>query len=222
MLSKVLKGKNAQQVRSMAFTIVPPAPSELHPQTSPRMVSTQSPGGEEHANLAGRIRELESELQTAKQVAFDSGFRQGEQQAGAAIAPVLERMNSSLHNLIAMRPTLRRQAEKDAVGLSLQIARRILHRELNVDKNALNALARVVFDRLTRTEKCHIKLNPRFADAVRSALPVGVTPQVQIEADPDCEPGTFILRCPEGTIDASIGSQLDEISRGLTDRLAPQ
>jgi flagellar biosynthesis/type III secretory pathway protein FliH len=33
--------------------------------------------------------------------------------------------------------------------------------------------------------------------------------------------GTFVIRSSEGTMDASLDAQLDEISRGLTDRLSP-
>ena len=114
---------------------------------------------------------------------------------------------------------MRLLAEKDAVGLSLQIARRVLHRELSIDGNALNALARVVFDRLTRSESWQLTVHPQFADGIRSSLPAGSADKIRIESDPSCPPGTFIVRSPEGKIDASVDSQLAEIERGLTDRL---
>ena len=104
--------------------------------------------------------------------------------------------------------------------LSLRIARRILHRELNIDHNALNALARVVFDRLSRSESWELTVHPQFAEAVRASLPAGSVSKIRIETDPSCVPGTFIVRSAEGTIDASIDSQLTEIDHGLTDRLA--
>jgi flagellar biosynthesis/type III secretory pathway protein FliH len=42
---------------------------------------------------------------------------------------------------------------------------------------------------------------------------------VQIEPDPNCAPGTLIIHSSEGMIDASVDAQLEEISRGLADRL---
>ncbi|HVY92392.1 MAG TPA: FliH/SctL family protein, partial [Bryobacteraceae bacterium] len=110
---------------------------------------------------------------------------------------------------------LRRRAEKDTVELALKIARRVLHRELNADVNALNALARVVFDRMTRAENWELTVHPRFADSVRGALPANV----QIHADEACELGTLRVRYEDGAIDASVDQQLAEIGRGIADRL---
>ena len=162
---------------------------------------------------------LEAAAETAKREAFEAGRQQGEQQARGELAPVIERMNASIAEVIGMRPELRRRAEKDAVELSLQIARRVLHRELSIDNNALNALARVVFDRLGRTESWQLTIHPKFAEAIRGALPAGSGDKVRIEADPSCQPGTLIVRSAEGVIDGSVDSQLAEIDRGLTDRL---
>jgi flagellar assembly protein FliH len=158
-------------------------------------------------------------MATVKRDAFDAGLRQGEQDARAALAPVLARMNASIADLISMRPELRRRAEKDTVELSLKIARRVLHRELSIDSNALNALARVVFERLTRSESWQLTVHPQFADAIRGALPAASADRVRIEADASCAPGTLIVRCEDGVIDASVDNQLAEIGRGLTDRL---
>ena len=72
-------------------------------------------------------------------------------------------MNGSLAELAGMRHELRRRAEKDVVQLALLIAKRVLHRELNVDTNALTALARVVFERLARAESYRVTVNPQFA-----------------------------------------------------------
>ncbi len=220
MLSKILKGPGARQIPVMSFSAAIPAVSEL--KQTPGLVSSdrQRVVGEDQVVLLEKIRVLEGQRAAAEREAFEFGRQQGEQKARAEVAPMLERMNASIVEIIGMRPELRRRAEKDAVELSLQIGRRVLHRELNIDNSALNALARVVFDRLTRAESWRLTVHPQFADAIRGALPANSGVKVQIEADPSCAPGTFIMRCPEGTIDASVDSQLAEISRGLADRLA--
>jgi len=204
----------------MAFHAAIPAVSELGPSRALSGAGVESAeAGEGQSALRDRIRALEAALEAAKREAFDAGYRQGEQNARTALTPVLERLNASIAQVVDMRPDLRRRAEKDAVELSLQIARRVLHRELAIDGNALNALARVVFDRLARTESWQLTVHPQFADAIRGALPAGSINKVQIEADGSCAQGTLIVRYGEGTIDASIESQLAEIDRGLTDRL---
>jgi flagellar biosynthesis/type III secretory pathway protein FliH len=89
-----------------------------------------------------------------------------------------------------------------------------------VDDSALTALARVVFDRLARAESYLVVVHPQFAAAVGAALRGNRTGQVRVEPDPDCALGTFIVRTGDGLIDASVEAQLEEIGRGLTDRLA--
>jgi len=216
MLSKVLKASEARLIPAMAFaTAATPVHTPL-----PTAPSDRQGSGEEQAAFLEKIRSLEVAMATVKREAFDAGREQGEQQARAALQPVLERLNASIVEVVSMRPELRRCAEKDAVELSLQIARRVLHRELNIDGNALNALARVVFDRLTRSETWQLTVHPQFADAIRGSLPAGSAERVRLIIDPSCAPGTFVVRSEDGTIDASIDSQLAEIDRGLTDRLS--
>jgi flagellar assembly protein FliH len=170
--------------------------------------------------LQDQLRRLEARAAAERREAFESGRRQGEQEARAEIQPALERMSASVNELAALRPELRRRAERDAVQLALLIARRILHRELSVDENALTALARVAFERLTRSESYTVTVHPRFAASITAALPAAQASRIRIEPDPACAPGTLMFHSSDGTIDASLDSQFDEISRGLTDRLA--
>ena len=221
MLSKVLRGAEARQAQAMTFAAAGAGPKQPSPRSpQPGGGASFPDGGDDRAVLLGKIRALESEMADAKRTAFDAGRQQGEQQARAALAPVIERLNASIAAVVSMRPGLRRRAEKDAVELSLQIARRVLHRELSLDSQALNALARVVFDRLARSESWQLTVHPQFADSIRGALPAGSADKVRIEVDPGCAPGTLVVRSAEGVIDASVDSQLAEIGRGLADRIS--
>jgi flagellar assembly protein FliH len=213
MLSKVLKGSGARTVPAMSFATAA-APGVVRNIAAERPASS-----EEQTALLQKVRSLEAAMAVVKGEAFEAGRAQGEQQARAALVPVMERMNASIAEIVNLRPELRRAAEKDAVELSLHIARRVLHRELTIDGNALNALARIVFDRLNRSETWQLTVHPQFAEAIRASLPAGSAGRVHIDIDAACLPGTFVVRSEDGTIDASVDSQLAEITRGLTDRL---
>jgi len=167
-----------------------------------------------------KVQELERRLQDEKREAFEAGLLEGEQRSRAEWQPVVERLNRSVAEALATRSEMRKRAERDAVQLALLIAQRVLHRELSVDDGALVAVARVAFDRMTRSESYRITVHPRFAPSIAGALPATQSSRVHIDPDPDCAPGTLIIRSPEGTIDASVQTQLEEITRGLTDRLA--
>ncbi|HEY4087424.1 MAG TPA: FliH/SctL family protein [Bryobacteraceae bacterium] len=209
MLSKVLKGAEALRVQPMSFSDASGTGAPMR-----RPVPAEA-GGADETYLMEKIRRLEADAAASAKAAVERGRREGEEATRAAIAPVIERLNASLADVIALRPELRRRAEKDTVELALKIAKRVLHRELSVDANALNALARVVFDRLARMESWQMTVHPRFADSVRGALPANV----RIEPDDACELGTLRVRYEDGTIDASVDQQLAEIGRGIADRL---
>jgi len=158
-------------------------------------------------------------IEAIRSAAFEEGKRQGERQARAELEPVMQRLTASLGEIVDLRPDLRRGAERDVIDLALLIAKRVLHREISVDQEALTAIARVAFERLARAESWRVTIHPRFAEAILSAIPASQISRMKIEADPACSPGTLIVHSSEGTLDASVDVQLEEISRGLTDRL---
>jgi flagellar assembly protein FliH len=214
MLSKVINRRNAGLIQAIVF----PA---LSPGSVPFRSQTQEPGEERHETAALRenLHQLQVRADTDRRNAQEAGRRQGDQEARAELQPVMERLHASIAEIVGMRSDLRRRAERDVVQLALLIAKRVLHRELSVDEGALTAIARVAFERLTHAESYTITVHPRFAPSVASALSASQTGRVHIAPDPNCAEGTLIIRSADGVIDASVDAQLEEIERGLTDRL---
>jgi flagellar assembly protein FliH len=220
MLSKVLSGRETGRAQPLMFSAVSECRIEPVTEKDPAESSADNPALEKEIRmLRERVFHLEGEVAAAKRDSFEAGRRQGDQQARAETAPVIERIAASLKELTGLRQEIHLKAEKDMVELALLIAKRVLHREISVDANALTALARVVFDRLVRAESWRVTVHPRFAAPIAAALTSGQTSRVQIEPDPNCALGTLIVRSEEGRIDASVDAQLEEISRGLADRL---
>ena len=216
MLSKVLTGADARQFHAAAFPELSGSPER------PRESAGDHPSGDDSADvqLRERFERAEAERAGERRDAFEQGRQRGEQQARAELQPVLEKLGAALSDLADLRPGLRRRAERDVVQLSLLIAKRVLHREISVDSEALSAMARVAFERLVRAESFRVRIHPRFAAAIRAVIPPVQAARVVIEPDESCAPGTLVIHSSEGTVDASIDTQLEEISRGLTDRLA--
>ncbi|MDP9054941.1 MAG: FliH/SctL family protein [Acidobacteriota bacterium] len=221
MLSKVLSGAETAGIEKLIF------PQLKEPLSASRIsFGTPPDSAGQTGDLRAQIQQLELRLDSERREAFEAGRAAGGSDARAELQPVLERLNNSTAEILAMRGDLRRRAERDVVQLALLIAQRVLHRQLTVDEEALTAIARVAFERLSRSESYRITVNPKFAAAVSSVAPASHASRVEFDLDPDCAPGTLIVRSSDGangigsTLDASIDTQLEEIGRGLTDRLS--
>jgi flagellar assembly protein FliH len=221
MLSKVLRNVDAIQAQVLVFpNLAGYEPgTDVHASVEDAGTGPEKGTHDDSAGLREKLYQLEAQAAAERREAFETGKHQGEQQARAELQPVMERLNASIAQTLELRSELRQRAERDVVQFALLIAKRILHRQLSVDEGALNAIARIAFERLTRSESYRVTVHPKFAAAITSALPGSHAARVQIDPDPTCALGTLTIQSAEGVIDASVDAQLDEISRGLTDRL---
>lgn len=176
----------------------------------------------ETAALRNRLIETEQTAREAVEAARRQGFAEGETQgraqAGSELEPVLARLARSLEEISSLRPRLREEAESDVVQLSLAIARRVLHRELSLEPEAIQALVQVALDRLARQEIYRVHIHPAQESAVRGALSAHHS-AVEVHADPRLEVGALVFETNRGKMDASVAAQFEEIERGLTDRV---
>jgi flagellar assembly protein FliH len=154
------------------------------------------------------------------QEAYQRGLREGEAAARAALQPVLDRLAHSIDVVAGMRGRARREAEGDLLKLSIAIARRILHRELSVDPDALSGLIKVALEKVQQQEIHRVRVHPDLEAAVRRALENHAAGRsVQVTPDPGRLPGDVVFETQRGSLDASVETQLQEIGRGLADRL---
>ena len=167
-------------------------------------------------------REFEARLQQERAAAFEAGQREAELAAQAAARQELlehyERLSRSIEDLAGCRDRYRSEVEHEAVQLSLEIARRILRRELTVDPEAVLGLLRAALEPVSMREVLEVRIHPSHAEIVRDALhKTGAPAAIAITGDPHLEPGAVLVETRRGGFDASAETQLDEIQRGFAD-----
>ena len=144
----------------------------------------------------------------------------GRQRASAEIQPVIDRMARSIEEIGGLRARLRAEAEADLVQLSLAIARRVLRRELAIDPEALHGLILGALEKLRGQEISRVRVHPAHVSLLTESLRQNsAAAKVEVVADPSRAVGTVIFETQRGNLDASVDSQLQEIERGLADRL---
>lgn len=171
---------------------------------------------------AGTQPPVEDTGEARVHAAYNRGVADGEstaqQRASALAAPVLANFASLLKELAAARKNARQEAEESMVKLALGIARRVLHREMATDPDAILGLVRSGFDRLNSRELHKLRLSPGDAQIVlEHRADLAIPPAVEISADAGLAPGSAIFETTRGELDLSIQTQLEEIERGFAD-----
>ncbi len=189
----------------------PPIPQFGQAQTPPSMAAHSAQFDESDRERIER---------EAYQRGFAEGKNLGKEQASAELQPVLERLTRCLAELAALRPRMRREAEKDLVTLAIAIARRVLHRELTLDPQSIEVLIKVALDRLESRELCTVRIHPDQEAIIRKLLErFSSAHKIEIITDKALQAGDVLLETQHGSIDASVDAQLNEIERGFADRL---
>ena len=184
-----------------------------------------APSQADAADLERRLMEAglahQTELAQSKQNAFQEGMRQGRGEAAVAVNECNEKLAKTLAELGTFKRKLRADAEREVVKLSLAIARRILNRELATDPDALQGIVHAALGKLQARDIWQVRIGPHGSDTLNAVLErAGLGGTVKVKIDPALHPGDLIIETPAGELDASVNTQLHEIERGFTERLA--
>ncbi len=180
--------------------------------------------GGESARLRTQISELNSTREQDLRQAYESGVRTAEaasrQQAQEQVRIVVEKLTDAVTRISSLRNETIARAEADTMRLAIEIARRILHREVAVDPSSLHALIKAALDKLQSQEIYRVRIHPELDGVLRACLrEAGRTQAIEVVSDPTLPQGGAIFEISRGALDASVETQLREIERGLTDRL---
>src|ERR1017187_386547 len=183
-----------------------------------------APASEELSQLRAKVSGFASQMEKQSQEAFDAGLRAGEAAAKESLESdvrgSIERLAATLVEVASLRAETIHRAEVDTVRLAVEIARRVLHRELTVDTSALGALIKAALEKLQAQEVYRVRVHPDQAKIVRSCLDeMGRSQAIEVINDASQSRGGAVFEISRGALDASVETQLREIECGLTDQL---
>ncbi len=112
--------------------------------------------------------------------------------------------------------------EGEVVQLTLNIARKILHREAQVDPLVLAAVVRIALGKIDGATSVVLRVNPQCASDWRlfmqRQVDIGQVPEIL--EDPSQPPDRCSLETSMGRTELGLDIQLKEIEQGLMDLLA--
>ena len=138
------------------------------------------------------------------------------------VAKERARLTSTIEQFHVIRAAYFQKVEGEVVGLALAIARKILHREAQIDPLLLAGIVRVALEQIRSATTVILRTHPKNAHDWRMFLSTHLPPSEMpdIVEDPAQAPDVCRLETSVGTTEIGIDVQLKEIERGLLDLLA--
>jgi len=195
------------------------------PEASPfRYAEVQPTSGA--GSAASAEQAAEERIRRSEAEAFERGRQSGEQQLrasyDAAIAGARNHVLQTINEFARERSSYYRRVEGEVVQLALAIARKILHREAQLDPQALAGIVRVTLEKLDAGTRIDLHVHPQEAADWRHyfACQMEGPPVPEVHEDPALPTGECRIVTSLGSTEIGIQSQLKEIETGLLDLLA--
>ena len=185
----------------------------------------QNGASEETANWTGQDDDPLARLQEVQRQAFEQGRLQGETQAKAGaqaeITAEREGLRKSLEKFKQERRAYFARIESEVVQLALAIAKKILHREAQMDPLLLAGMVHVALEKLDAGTRIRMRTHPsdiRLWTEYFSQQPTVSAPR-ELVGDSNLRRGECVLETESGGTQISLDGQLKEIEQGFLDLL---
>lgn len=168
----------------------------------------------------------EKELQAREKAAWGRGVQEGETHARAEYEKALTRIQDSLAAAIREfgreRGAYYQRLETEAIRLVLAIARKVLHREAQMDPLVLTGVVRVALDKMSAGTTLKLRTHPAQVDLWNQYFTQQVDlPHIpEVIGDGALEHHQCVLETSLGVTDLGLETQLKEIEQGFFDLLA--
>jgi flagellar assembly protein FliH len=182
---------------------------------NPLAIPDEPPVPEEEAESSPDLAALEK-------AAYEKGFLQGEkaatERAEGKIDSVMRRYAESIGEIQKLRSALYAQVEREVVKLAIAVARRIVHREIQVDREIVQTLVHVALSHVAEKSAVTLCLNPddyAYLLERRAELSQSEGRQITLMADNSIQRGGCFIQTNCGDIDARVEEQFREVEQSF-------
>lgn len=160
-----------------------------------------------------RAEEIERE-------AFERGVAEGHASVSREIdnqvADLRQQLSRTISELMTLHSEITSKAEREMVELSIEMAKKIVQREVTVDREVALTLARVALTRLHSRSTTIIRLHPDdYAHAIAHRERLESDGTVEILEDRSVGLGGCVIQTDMGDVDARIVQQFRELEKGF-------
>lgn len=188
----------------------------------PALAGTEPAGESDEAHLSPP--DLAEVREAARLEGYQAGFEQGHAHGLAAaeeqIADSIRRLSDLLSTIHQKHATFFRAAERQVVGLALQIAQKVIEREVeNMPDLAVNVIRSALEEMDARTAM-RVRVHPDDAELLQrrwsQVVPPGIgSERIELQPDERIQPGGGIIETTHGQVDAQLDTKLAQLGNAL-------
>jgi flagellar assembly protein FliH len=227
MLSKIIKGSKQPGFNHMPYRFPEALTSSLERGVPAwRLAEPHTMGSAEAGATGGNLSCMVSagEMSAREQAAYQRGMREAEmrlkEQLEALSSQSSRVLEKSLNEFDQLQKRIFADAEKQVAKLALEIAKKIVRREVRIDEQIVMAMIKVAMSYVSDARKLKIRVNPADLKTIRTNPSRGAdlessAPSPEWVADPAIERGGFIIESDSGMVDGRLGQQFQEIEKSF-------
>jgi flagellar assembly protein FliH len=173
---------------------------------------------------ASAVAKAESERKLIEDAAYERAFADVRstidaeiaERAASEIGQMRELLASTIHTVSSLSAEITAGIEVEIVKLAIEIARKIVEREITMDPDVAVSVVKRSLARLHDRSVAEVHLHPIDLAHVRAHQDrLGFRGTLDLREDESVAPGGCIIHTDSGDVDARIESQIDEIASGL-------
>jgi flagellar assembly protein FliH len=168
------------------------------------------------------IETSEIDIERIEKNAFENGFRQGEQSGLATAEQKIEAlMKSHAESILEtgrIKAVLYSQVEREVVKLAIEVAKKIVHREVQVDRDIIQTLVHVALAHVAEKSPVTIHVNPVDYNHIserQTELSQAEGKSITLVADKSIERGGCLIETDCGDIDARLEEKFREVEQAF-------
>ncbi len=165
----------------------------------------------------------EEDLNQKLSDSFDAGVKEGKELTERGLANVFKALRASSESIHNLRDKILRESEDELINLIMLVARKVIIREINLDRTILVGVVHNALASLSGREEITVRINPEdylLATSGRYELlhKELINDRLLLKPDPSVAAGFCLVDTDMGIIDASLDSQMDHIFQTLLEQ----
>ena len=173
--------------------------------------------------------DLDQQVEAIREAAYEEGFRQGEksgmEQERKKVQPVINSFRQALADLEKVKKNLYRNAEEQSLDLALAVAKKIVCREVSINRELIIDVVKEALARVSDQDKIKIRVSPCAVELLNDPVctitdVVTNNAGICIEEDQTISSGGCIIETEMGDIDARIDEQMQAVEKALRSELS--